>query len=374
MVISILSRRRFIMKLESISAITNMLAPVFSGSKSLLCLGAKHAESYLLEPFCLGTAPQLPFPQKIYDFFPDEYPDGVNGIPVLPLNDLKEIHSEDALILIAAEDQEFYNYLGELYDRLHCYYFPILPCTSIEAYFYALEHELEIEITSKLFSDALSQRLYREYWESRICGRVYDPLLFSEQPYWGNDLVPNIPDDDMIVLGGAYNGHHIDRAMKHISKVRAMLFEPNSTWAAYLKEKFCDLPEIRIIPKALYNSNGNISFDTSNELGAQVCLDGNGNCTVQSIRLDEFYLDDVGIIALDIEGAELQALEGAERTIKECRPILAICSYHKISDYIDIPQYIHKLGLAYDLYFRQHSCYYEESVVYAIPHKVDNVL
>lgn len=355
------------MKLESISTITNILAPVYSGNKVLFCLGAKHARSYLLAPFCCGKSPKLPLPQKIFDYSPTEYLDGIDGIPVLPLNSLKKTQAENAVILIAAEDQEFYNYLGELYDNLHCYYFPILPCTAIEAYFYALDHEKKIYAISRLFSDEISKKRYIEYWESRITGCVYNPALYSEQPYWGNDIVPYLPDDGTIILGGAYNGLHIDRAQKYKSKHNAMLFEPNPIWATYLDKKYCETPEIRIISKALYNCNGEVSFDTSNELGAQISINGSGNCTVKTIRLDDFNLNDVAIIALDIEGTELQALEGAANTIKSCRPILAICSYHKISDYIDIPQYIHKLKLNYKLYFRQHSCYYEESVIYAIP-------
>lgn len=358
------------MKLESIATISEILAPVFSGSKSLLCLGAKHAESYLIEPFCSGATPQLPFPQKIYDYSPNEYLKGVSGIPVIPLSEIKKIQADKAVIVIAAEDQEFYNYLGELYDNLHCYYFPILPCTSIEAYFYALDHEQEIDSTLKLFSDATSQRLYKEYWESRIAGRVYDPMLYSGQPYWGNDLVSNIPNSGTIILGGAYNGLHIDRALSR-SRRNAILFEPNPIWAKFLRQKFSGYTEIEIIDKALYDINGTFSFDTSNELGAKICLEDSGNCTVKAIRLDDYLLNDVSIIALDIEGAELQALDGAAETIKSCKPILAICSYHKISDYVDIPQYIGNLGLGYSIFFRHHSCYYEESVVYAIPEEID---
>lgn len=358
------------MKLKNISVVTDILSPVLFGNKVLFCVGAKHARKYLLEPFCYGKPSKLPLPQKIFDFSPTEYLDGIDGISVQPLSDLKEAHAEDAVILIAAEDLEFYRYLGELYDNLHCYYFPILPCTAIEAFFYALEHETEIDEISESFSDIISRKKYKEYWESRIAGCVYNPSLYSEQPYWGNDIVPYLPYNGTIVLGGAYNGLHIDRAQKYNFMSKALLFEPNPTWSTYLEKKYSNVSKIRVIPKALYNSNREIAFDVSNELGAKICTNGNSNCcTVKTIRLDDFNLNDVAIIALDIEGTELQAIEGAINTIKLCRPILSICAYHKISDYVDIPQYIQRLGLNYDLYFRQHSCYYEESVVYAIPKK-----
>ena len=46
---------------------------------------------------------------------------------------------------------------------------------------------------------------------------------------------------------------------------------------------------------------------------------------------------------MDIEGAELPALKGAERSIKRYRPNLAISIYHSLDDFLDIPEYINSL-------------------------------
>lgn len=69
---------------------------------------------------------------------------------------------------------------------------------------------------------------------------------------------------------------------------------------------------------------------------------------------------------MDIEGFEMKALNGAINTIKKYKPTLAICIYHKYTDFIDIPEFILNLNLGYKLYVRHHSNNFTETVLYAI--------
>lgn len=69
---------------------------------------------------------------------------------------------------------------------------------------------------------------------------------------------------------------------------------------------------------------------------------------------------------MDIEGAELNALMGAESTIRTYKPILAICVYHKKEDLIDIPQFIMSIRADYKFYLRAYSRCTQELVLYAI--------
>jgi hypothetical protein len=45
---------------------------------------------------------------------------------------------------------------------------------------------------------------------------------------------------------------------------------------------------------------------------------------VDVIPLDHLRLEDVGLIKIDVEGAELGVLEGAGETISRCRPLMMI--------------------------------------------------
>jgi FkbM family methyltransferase len=49
-----------------------------------------------------------------------------------------------------------------------------------------------------------------------------------------------------------------------------------------------------------------------------------GNDYIPMVMIDSFEFDDVGMMQLDVEGFEMDALEGAKKTIKKNRPVLMI--------------------------------------------------
>ena len=56
----------------------------------------------------------------------------------------------------------------------------------------------------------------------------------------------------------------------------------------------------------------------------------------------------VGYITVDVEGAEMDLLEGAVETLKTQKPILTISMYHKVTDFFDIIPWIANLDLGYE--------------------------
>ena len=98
-------------------------------------------------------------------------------------------------------------------------------------------------------------------------------------------------------------------------------------------------------------------------------LDGFLKASDASTSIDVFCeqheLETVNYIKMDIEGSEMRALRGAERTIQRFRPKLAICVYHRPADLWEITNYIADRYRFYCLFLGHHSLHAEETVLYA---------
>lgn len=69
---------------------------------------------------------------------------------------------------------------------------------------------------------------------------------------------------------------------------------------------------------------------------------------------------------MDIEGAEQNALKGANQMILENKPKLQICLYHSLKDFIDIPISIIDKNLNYKLFIGHHTPFMFECLMYSI--------
>lgn len=69
---------------------------------------------------------------------------------------------------------------------------------------------------------------------------------------------------------------------------------------------------------------------------------------------------------MDIEGAELDALKGAEKTIEQFRPKLAISLYHKREDLYEIPIWIKSIMPNYKMYLRHYANKQWDLVLYCV--------
>lgn len=76
-------------------------------------------------------------------------------------------------------------------------------------------------------------------------------------------------------------------------------------------------------------------------------------------------IEKLDLVKMDIEGAELPALKGAEKSIRRFKPDMAITVYHSLEDFWQIPQYLDSLNLGYSFYLRHFTIHSEETVLFA---------
>lgn len=93
---------------------------------------------------------------------------------------------------------------------------------------------------------------------------------------------------------------------------------------------------------------------------------------VQTCKLDDMMkTDTVGFIKMDIEGAELEALKGAEETIIRDRPFLAISTYHRRGDLLVLMSYLNTIVPEYRFFLRHYGALASETVLYATVQKAE---
>jgi FkbM family methyltransferase len=99
-----------------------------------------------------------------------------------------------------------------------------------------------------------------------------------------------------------------------------------------------------------------------------------GTEEVRVVSLDKALEGErVTFIKMDIEGSELDALRGAAKIIREQKPKLAVCVYHKFEDNWEIPGFIWSLNPEYQLFMRHYNKGLYETVLYALPQTADSV-
>jgi FkbM family methyltransferase len=121
----------------------------------------------------------------------------------------------------------------------------------------------------------------------------------------------------------------------HLSRLSAQVyaFEPNPTWVNWLRR--CTPRNVTVLDVALSNCAGAAILSVPRLDGKTPCRSaatiGDNfeakSCeriTVQKRMLDEYELDNVGFIKIDVEGQEMAVLNGAQRTLERSRPVLLV--------------------------------------------------
>jgi FkbM family methyltransferase len=128
---------------------------------------------------------------------------------------------------------------------------------------------------------------------------------------------------------------------------------------------------IDFVERALWDVSGQTLAYEPAGYGTRVVRAWGDSAEVATTTLDDLVaergLDRVDFIKLDIEGAELQALRGAQETLRRHRPKLALAAYHLSDDLATLPGFLLDLDVGYRLHVDHCTTHQGETVLYAEP-------
>jgi FkbM family methyltransferase len=217
-----------------------------------------------------------------------------------------------------------------------------------------------------LLADETSRRIFDAIVGYRITGdiRLLEPYV-DLILFYPTDLF-TLGKDETYVDGGAYTGDTIELFIERTAGAfnRVIAFEPDPHNFARLAKRFEG--EKRVEPKnlGLFSRKDVLKFSSSDERASGIAEDGDISVPVTSI--DTEIDGPVTFIKMNIEGAELEALNGARNTIQKWKPRLCVSGYHKASHLWEVPLLIRELYPDYKLYLRQHDGGVIESTFYAL--------
>lgn len=231
----------------------------------------------------------------------------------------------------------------------------------------SMKEDIGIVLVNKFqYQDIIKQLLEYGFSEKQIFNFSKYYLQLNHQQYFDIECIDK-EENIGFVDCGALDGNTSIIANEWFKSIRNIwVFEPDKKNIEKCKENLSKLEcDIKIIDKAVWSCNTLLKFNQNGNGMSGVTECGEQN--VEATYLDSVLENDKKLyIKMDIEGAELQALQGAEKIIRECKPNLAICVYHKVEDIEEIPLLLLKYNSDYKFYFRHYSLTKNETVLYAI--------
>lgn len=238
-----------------------------------------------------------------------------------------------------------------------------------------LERASEMGPAYEMLSDEKSRREFRAQirWRCLLdsdCLPRPDP---AQDMYFPPDLWSMSPEE-VLVDCGAFDGDSIrgfiQRTGGRFERIHAV--EPDAANVEALRRYCAELPadlaaKIAVLPYAVGKEDGTVRFRAGGLESSKVVQSG-ATVEVECRSLDSALEGEhPTFIKMDLEGAELDALLGAGKTMARCRPVMAVCAYHKCDHLWIVPKLLKAANPDYRIFLRRYAEDCWETVYYAVP-------
>ncbi len=221
---------------------------------------------------------------------------------------------------------------------------------------YFEENKDKFEYIYNKLADEESKKVYEDIINFKISGKVkylYNSTTYNKSEIYENILQLN--DHETIVDMGAYDGDTIREFTAYTGNNYKHIYalEPDEKNYKKLTKNTSGMQGVSLYNLGAWEKRDTLIF--SKKAGRNSKLSAEG-VPVSVTDIDSLIDDEVTMLKMDIEGAELKALEGCKNTIKKHSPKLYVCAYHRNEDLFSLPMKILELNENYKIYFR-HSPY-----------------
>jgi len=305
-----------------------------------------------------------------------------DGLPVLSPRDAANKHSQDAVFVVAVWHPSRSQLISSLLDQLRilgcrAVAFPSLfwrhSSTFLPYFFWDLPENLlqqsnEIAAAFELLHDDSS----RESFAAQLQLRLRADFNCIGTPCAGDQYFPglfSLTADECFVDCGSYTGDTIQSFISQTDNCfrKVIAFEADPAIVPGLRTYMNSIGARAVYHNAAVGAHNGLVGFAGNGIGGG-CIADASSTEVACVRLDDALArEHVSLIKMDIEGAELQALEGAHDVIWRDRPVLAICGYHKPDHLWRVLASLKSLAPDSALFLRSHCADGLDTVCYAVP-------
>lgn len=219
---------------------------------------------------------------------------------------------------------------------------------------YVRQNRDRFEKIYRLLADELSRKTFECIVNYKLSGNIDFLKLceVSENEPFKNIL--NLNDKEVYVDLGAYTGDTVKQFTDAVNGKYRKIYaaEPDKKTFLKLKENVADTKDAELINACISDKCGSINF--KNRGGRNSAVDKEGveiACTTVDAILNG---NDATYIKMDVEGEEISAICGCEKTVKAYKPKMLISCYHRTDDMLLIPETVFAIRDDYKLYMRHY--------------------
>lgn len=278
-----------------------------------------------------------------------------HGKKVLTFSQVKEKYDDFIILLtFAVHDEKTLELIKDMSNSYELYS-PTVPIAGKGLFTldYIKENDELFEKAYQILADERSKEDFVKVLNFKISGKVnylFDCEYQKSELY--KDII-HLSDEEVIVDLGAYDGDTIreflDVTGGKYKKIYA--FEPDEKNFRKLKAKCEALENTEFYNLGAWDKKETLLFSKKNGRNSHKSENG---VPVNFDSVDNIVKEKITFLKMDIEGAELKALQGAENSIKRFKPKLYVCAYHRNEDFFALALKINEIYDGYKIYFRHH--------------------